>query len=94
MNNGDKIICKKKYISPADGKELFTVGEEYEIFDAGDTSISVFLNVEAGFKRFRTKPPSSAVRISHPDLFLWDIFSEYFYSIQELRKLKLNKLKT
>ena len=81
---GDKLICKKTYHQKYNNimfDSEFVSGEEYKI-----------LSVDDSLKYF----PKISYRISSIKNGLWfpiDRIYDYFYTLSEIRKIKLNKTK-
>ena len=84
MKVGDRILCKEDY----DGGNyvVYNKGNYYIIEDIGIISDSP---ITCEFIRFKDKPKSFSL-IYNPGI---NYFYEYFYDIQEMRRMKLKTIK-
>lgn len=98
-----KVLCKKTFslkISNIKQIELYTENKWYPIVDSYEDTFKI----PGGFKG--SKLQSYEIETNHPNIYdnIWfsittpefpptDKYKEYFYTKQELRQLKLNKLK-
>ena len=85
------IMCKKSLYYEG-GQILFRKGSMYKIRECNDYTVVVYFSNSKGWTTL-VKSISPAVRISHPDSFEWHKFYDYFYTLVEVRKMKLNELK-
>lgn len=92
MKVGDKLLCKKKY-HPAEysyyynnNLEWFTIGKYYIIVTVTSTYIFIKNNDDDDDVHFDIFNDIRLGAKSH------GLLNEYFYTDQEIRKMKLNKI--
>jgi len=82
IKKGDKIFCKKNILQ-TDKKPVILSGKTYEVLSANNLWIEIL--GESGMK---INISISVFSSASPFMYY-----DYFYTVQELRKLKLDKLK-
>ena len=89
MKDGDIVYCKKDYYN--DNKLVFKLGESYVmfIFDSSDKT-----HQEAWIYCEPNTMPNDYCGFIYSGILYQDFqyFSNYFCTIQEIRKIKLNEL--
>jgi len=84
MKKGDKLLCKKTYILNTSGDEIFILynGNEYVI----DYEDNGFYSIISEYRGIHFNFDSLNKNVA--DGYLWD----YFYTPEEIRKMKLKSL--
>ena len=85
MNNGDVVKCKKDFLSRITGNKIFKEDEYYIVDNFNEKYRTLSISRKDGdFKTYFDLEDSSYKKFYH------HLFNDYFYTKEEVRKLKID----